>query len=304
MTYLIQPWSVRSVLLVGGLLFATSASAADTLEKIAGSGTIVLGYRESSIPFSYMANNQQPVGYSIDLCTKVVEAVRVQLKRPDVKVQYKMVTSANRMPLLKEGAIDLECGSTTNTLERGREVAFSVTTFVAAARLVAKKSSKVRTLLDLKNKTVVGTAGTTNLKQLTEVNERDSYHMTIVPVKDHAEAFAMVEDDRATAFVLDDILLASLVAGSKKPSDYVLTVQALSVEPYGIMLRRDDPRFKAVVDSTVVGVFQSGEIHTLYKKWFQTPIPSKGINLNVPMGGVLKRVIATPTDSGNPTHYY
>jgi glutamate/aspartate transport system substrate-binding protein len=275
-----------------------------TLRKIKETRTIVIGHRESSIPFSYLDENNRPIGYSIDICAKVVDALRDGLGIPDLAIRYQPVTSKDRIPLVKNGSVDLECGSTTNNLDRQREVAFSVTLFVAANRLVAKKGAGIRTLPNVKNKTVVSTAGTTSLKQVRDFNDSYRYGMTILEGKDHAESFSMVEDGRAAAFSMDDILLASLVANSRNPGDYNLTIQALSVEPYGIMMRRGDPAFKRVVDDAIIRLFRTGEIGRIYAKWFEAPIPPKNVILNVPMSDTLRKVIKNPTDSGNPAVYH
>ena len=286
------------------MLAPTAHAVTGTLKKIKDSGVIVIGHRESSIPFSYLGDNKQPVGYSTELCLAAVDAVKKVLGLEKLRVEYKLVTSATRIPMVKDGSVDLECGSTTNNLDRQKEVAFSVTTFIAANRMVSKKSSGIRILLNLKNRSVVSTTGTTSLQQLREINARDSYNLTILEGRDHAESFAMVEDGRAVAFSMDDILLASLIANSKNPADYVLWGQPLSVEPYGIMMRRDDPELKKVVDDAIIALFRSGEIKKIYAKWFQSSIPSKGINLNVPMSDTLVKVIQKPTDSGNPVSYH
>ncbi|MBI3898672.1 MAG: amino acid ABC transporter substrate-binding protein [Gammaproteobacteria bacterium] len=286
------------------LVLVTAPAFPDTLEKISSSGKIVLGYRESSVPFSYLDANQQPIGYSIDICSRVIDALKAKLQRPALQMEYKLVTSATRIPLVREGAVDLECGSTTNNLDRQKDVAFSVTTFVAANRLLSKKSSRIRMLFDLKGKTVVSTAGTTSLKQLSEFNERYRYGMKILEAKDHAESFAMIASDGAVAFSMDDILLASLVANTSNPTNYTLSIQPLSIEPYGMMLRRDDPDFKKAVDDAIIGLFRSGDIKKIYAKWFTSPIPPKGVNLNVPMSDMLEKVIKNPTDSGNPAFYH
>ncbi len=285
-------------------LAAPSAHAVTgTLKKIKDTGTIVIGNRESSIPFSYFEDDKKPIGYSTDICLRVVDAIRRSLAMPSLRVEYKLVTSATRIPLVKDGSVDLECGSTTNNLDRQKEVAFSVTTFIAANRMVSKKSAGIRILLNLKNKPVVVTTGTTSLKLLKDINAKESYNMTILEGKDHAESFGMIEDGRALAFSMDDILLASLIANSKNPTDYVLWGQPLALEPYGIMMRRDDTELKVAVDDAIVALFKSGEIKKIYRKWFLSPIPPKGINLNVPMSETLERVIKKPTDSGNPTSY-
>ncbi len=283
---------------------AAHAQALDgTLKKIKDSGTITLGVRDSSIPFSYLDDNQKPIGYSIDLCMKIVDAVKAELKTPNLNVVMQPVTSATRIPLMANGTIDLECGSTTNNLERQQQVSYVDTTFVTANRLVSKKSSKISKLDDLKGKTLVSTSGTSNLKQVTQLNGDKNLGINVVTAPDHSNAFQMVETDRAQAFAMDDILLYSLVASSKNPGDYVISSEALSIEPYGIMLRKGDPAFKKVADNAVAAVFKSGEINKIYAKWFQSPIPPKNINLNLPMSDSLKKIIANPTDSGDPGAY-
>jgi len=218
-------------------------------------------------------------------------------------VKYQLVTSANRIPLMANGTIDLECGSTTNNLERQKQVAFTITHFVTANRWVAKRSAKLNKLEDLKGKTIVSTAGTTNIKQITELNGQKNLAMNIISANGHPEAFQMVETGRAVAFVMDDILLYSLAAQSRNPKDYAISAEALSVEPYGIMMRRDDPAFKKVVDNAMVQTYKSGAINGIYDKWFQKPVPPRGINLNVPMSEQFKKVIKNPTDSGDPKDY-
>ena len=289
---------------LGSLLVAGPASAQEgTLKKIKETGAITLGHRDASIPFSYFDDKQQAVGYAMNLCGKIVDAVKAELKMPNLQVKLNPVTSATRIPLMANGTIDLECGSTTNNLERQKQVAFTITHFVTANRFVSKKAANLKTLDDLKGKTIVSTSGTTNIKQITELNGQKNLGLTILPAKDHAESFLMVETGRAVAFFMDDILLYSLVANSKTPSDWVISADALSVEPYGIMLRRDDPSFKKVVDDAMTKVYKSGEINTIYAKWFLHPIPPKGVNLNLPMGASFKKVVAKPTDSGDPKDY-
>jgi glutamate/aspartate transport system substrate-binding protein len=294
-----------AVLLVAAALAAPAwaQELTGTLKKIKDSGTIVLGHRDASIPFSYFDDKQAAMGYAMDLCGKIVEAVKVELKMPNLQVKLNPVTSATRIPLMANGTIDLECGSTTNNLERQKQVAFTITHFVTANRFVSKKGSNIKTLQDLKGKQVVSTSGTTNIKQITELNGQMSLGLNILAAKDHAEAFLMVDTGRAVAFVMDDILLYSLVATSKAPSEWAISEEPLSIEPYGIMLRRDDPAFKKVVDGAMVAVYKSGEIHKIYEKWFLKPIPPKGVNLNVPMGAAFKKVITSPTDSGDPNVY-
>jgi glutamate/aspartate transport system substrate-binding protein len=287
-------------------LLAGPALAQDltgTLKKIKDTGTITLAHRESSVPFSYYDDRQQVVGYAMDLCPRVVDAVKGELKLAKLDVKLNPVTSATRIPLIANGTVDLECGSTTNNLERQKQVWFTITHFVTANRFVSKKASNLKTVDDLRGKTVVSTSGTTNIKQITEIGARKGLNLNILAAKDHAEAFLMVETGRAVAFVMDDILLYSLVAGSKSPQDYVISADALSVEPYGIMLRRDDAAFKKVVDQAMINTYKSGAINAIYDKWFLKPIPPKNINLNVPMSDSFKKVIASPTDSGDPAVY-
>jgi glutamate/aspartate transport system substrate-binding protein len=292
--------------MIGASLITSAVHAQEltgTLKKIKDTGTITLGVRDSSIPFSYLDDKQSYQGYSIDLCMKIVTAVQKQLGLTSLNVKMNPVTSATRIPLMANGTVDLECGSTTNNLERQKQVAFAPTTFVTANRLLAKKASNINTLDDMKGKSLVSTSGTSNLKQVTALNGERNLGMNIMAAKDHAEAFLMVETGRAVAFAMDDILLASLAASSKSPNDYAITKEALSVEPYGIMLRREDPQFKMAVDTAIENVMKSGEINKIYAKWFMSPIPPKNINLNVPMSDQLKMVIAKPTDSGDPAAY-
>jgi len=297
------PVRLALALLASATLAAPALAQDGTLKKIKDSGTITIGHRDASIPFSYYDDKQQPVGYAMDLCHRIVDAVRANLKMPKIDIKYQLITSANRIPLMANGTIDLECGSTTNNLERQKQVWFTITHFVTANRYMAKKSANLRSLEDLKGKTVVSTAGTTNIKQITELNAQRNLGLSILSANGHPEAFLMVETGRAAAFVMDDILLYSLVATSKAPGDYAISADALSVEPYGIMVRRDDVAFKKVVDAAMVNTYKSGAINGIYNKWFLSPVPPKGINLNVPMGAAFKKVVANPTDSGDPAAY-
>jgi glutamate/aspartate transport system substrate-binding protein len=298
-----RAFSVLAVLALAMPLSFQATAQEGTLKKVKDSSTITIGHRDASIPFSYYDDKQQPVGYSIDLCNRIVDAVKNELKLPKIDVKYQLVTSANRIPLMANGTIDLECGSTTNNLDRQKQVWFTITHFVTANRFVAKKTAKANTLEDLKGKTVVSTAGTTNIKQVTELNGEKKLGMNIISANGHAEAFQMVETGRAVAFVMDDILLYSLVAQARNPGDYVVSKDALSVEPYGIMLRKDDAAFKKVVDAAMTNLYKSGQINAIYQKWFQKPVPPKNINLNLPMSDQFKKVVSNPTDSGDPNAY-
>src|SRR5258708_17221571 len=234
---LLAGFAVAAVALLAGF---EAAAQEGTLKKIRDSGSITIGHRDASIPFSYYDDRQQPVGYAVDLCMRIVDAVKSELKMPNLKVNYQLVTSANRIPLMANGTIDLECGSTTNNIERQKQVWFTNTHFVTANRWVAKKSAKLNTLADLKGKTIVSTAGTTNIKQMTELNTQKSLGMNIISANGHPQAFQMVETARSSAFAMDDILLYSLTAQARNPADYAISKEATSVEPYGIMIRKDD----------------------------------------------------------------
>ena len=257
---------------------AVAQELTGTLKNIKETGAITLGFRNSSIPFSYLDDNQKPIGYAMDICYKIVDAVKKELKLDKLEVKLNPVTSSTRIPLLANGTIDLECGSTTNNTERQKQVAYTNTHFLTASRYVSKKSSKINSIDDLKGKPVVSTSGTTNIKQLTEANAARSLNINIIPAKDHAEAFLMVETDRAVAFVMDDILLASLVAGSKAPGDYVISKDAFSKpEPYGIMLRKDDPAFKKVVDAATAALYKGGEAPEDLRQVVHPEDPAEGI---------------------------
>ena len=283
---------------------AGSEELTGTLKNIKETGAITLGYRESSIPFSYLDDSQKPTGYAMDICYKIVDAVKKELKLDKLEVKLNPVSSSARIPLMANGTIDLECGSTTNNTDRLKQVAFTNTHFLTATRFVSKKSSKLNSIDDLKGKPVASTSGTTNIKQLTEANAARNLGINIIPAKEHAESFLLVETDRAVAAVLDDILLASFVAGSKDPDAYVISTDAFSKpEPYGIMLRKDDPAFKKVVDDATAALYSGGEGQKIYDKWFTRKIPPKGLNLNTPIGAELKNEFAKPSDSPDPDSY-
>ncbi|MDR3522774.1 MAG: amino acid ABC transporter substrate-binding protein [Acetobacteraceae bacterium] len=274
-----------------------------TLQKIKDTGTITLGYRESSAPFSYLDDNQKPVGYAMDICTRIVDAVKKELSLPALKVELTPVTSATRIPLMANGTIDLECGSTTNNVDREKQVSFTNTHFLTASIFVGKKSANLHKIDDLKGKIVASTAGSTNIGQLDKVNADRKLGITVVPVKDHAEGILMVETGRAAAFVMDDVIIAGLVASAKNPAMFALGDEAFSKpEPYGIMLRKDDPSFKALVDKTTAAFFKT-EGPAVYAKWFTQPIPPKGINMNLPLSPAMAKAMKTPSDNPDPASY-
>ena len=276
---------------------ANAEELAGTLKKVKETGVITIGYRDSSIPFSYLDDNQKPIGYAMDICYAIVDAVKKELKLDTLAIELVPVSSSTRIPLLANGTIDLECGSTTNNPERQRQIAFSNTHFLTATRFISKKANKLNSIEDLKGKPVVATSGTSNIKQLIETNAARHLGINVIHAKDHAEAFLMVENDRAVAFVMDDILLAAFAVGSKDPEAYVISPDAFSKpEPCGIMLRRDDPSFKKVVDDATAALYQSTEGPKLYDKWFIERIPPKGLNLNFPENDAIRALFKSPND--------
>ena len=282
-------------------VFALSAQAQDltgTLKKIKDTGAITIGHRESSIPFSYLDDKQQPIGYAMDLCMKAVDAVKAELKMPNLKVNLQPVTSSNRIPLLQNGTIDMECGSTTNSVDRQKQVAFGPTYFVINVTAAVKKNSGIKSLAELNGKTVSTTSGTTSVPLLKKYDKTANVEIKEIYGKDHAESFLLLAQDRTSAFVMDDILLAGQIANSGNPGDYVILAESLRQEPYGMMLRKDDPQFKALVDKAVGAVYKSGEINQIYAKWFTSPIPPKGVNMNFPQTAPIKEAFANPNDKG------
>ncbi len=269
-----------------------------TLKKIKGTGAITIGYRESSIPFSYLDNRAQPIGYAMDLCMKIVDAVRLQLTMPDLTVRMQPVTSSNRIPLLKNGTIDLECGSTTNSRVRQQQVAFGPTYFLINVTAAVKKTSHIDTIAALDGRTVSTTSGTTSVPLLRAHQRGRDVRVKEIYGKDHAEAFLLMAEDRAAAFVMDDILLAGQIANAKRPDLYRILPESLRQEPYSMMLRKDDPQFKVLVDKAVGDVMRSGEIIGIYEKWFTKPIPPRNLNLHFPMSVPLRDAFHHPNDNG------
>ena len=276
---------------------AVSASPADslaavehsaTLKRVRDTATITIGVREASVPFSFIDSQKQPQGYSVDLCLKVADAVKNELKLPRLDVRFVAVTSTNRIAMVKDGKVDLECGSTTNTRERQKDVAFAYTTFVAGIRMLAKKSSNINGIDDLRGKTIVVTRGTTSEKMMRRMNEERVLKLTILEAKDHDESFAAVAEGRAVVFPMDDVLLYGLISKAAKPDEFAVVGKYLSVEPYAIMLRKDEPAFERLVDRTLNEMFQSGEIRKVYARWFATK------DLTVPMNQYLREAFAVP----------
>ncbi|WP_010201843.1 glutamate/aspartate ABC transporter substrate-binding protein [Psychrobacter sp. PAMC 21119] len=280
---------------------ATSETMNGTLQKIKDSGTIVVGYRDSSIPFSYVADDpNQPMGYAHDLEMKVVEGIKEKLNMPDLEVRYNLITSQTRIPLVQNGTVDFECGSTTNNVERQEQVAFSNGFFEIGTRLLTKADSGINDFEDLKGKRLVTTAGTTSERYIRQYNDEKKMDTDIISAKDHGEGFLMLESGRADAFMMDDVLLAGEKAKAKNPDEWVIVGTPQSFEIYGCMMRKDDPEFKTVVNDALNKTFSSGEINSIYDKWFLNPIPPKNVNLNFEMSDNLKALIANPHDSDQP----
>ncbi len=267
-----------------------------TLKKIKDTGVITLGHRESSIPFSYYDDKQQVIGYSQEMMLKAVDAIKAELKLATLDIKLMPVTSANRITLVQNGAVDLECGSTTNNTERQKQVSFSNSIFIIGTRLMTKPNSGINDFPDLAGKNVVTTAGTTSERLLRKMNEDKQMKMNVISAKDHGEAFLTLETGRAVAFMMDDALLYGETAKAKRPADWVVVGTPQSFEAYGCMLRKDDPAFKKVVDGALAKVMTSGEAEKIYARWFLQPIPPKGLNLNFPLSTAMRNLYKAPND--------
>ncbi|MFZ6639434.1 amino acid ABC transporter substrate-binding protein [Undibacterium sp. TC4M20W] len=271
------------------------AQAGDTIGKIRKTQTLVIGIRETA-PFSYTDENKQPLGYSVDLCLKVAEAIKKELKMPAMKIQFYSVDSTTRFSALLEDKIDLECGSTTNNAERRKKVAFTIPHFFSSVRALVKADSGIKNWPQLRNRTVVTTKSTTTVKLLNDRNDTSSLNIKLVEGNSDQDSFKMVEEGKADAFPMDDVLLYSLRAESKAPASFAIVGDPLSIEPYSIMMRKDDPGFKKIVDSEMLRLIHDNEIYRIYEKWFTKPIPPKNINMNMSMGFLLRDSLRFPTD--------
>ena len=289
----------RSVLLAAAALACTitlPGYAADTLGTVAANNKITFAYRDSSVPFSYLAGADKPVGFGVDISNAVLAAVKKELGKNDIQVGWQSVTSANRIPLLVNGTIDLECGSTTNNSARGKEVSFATNYFYTGTRLMVKKSSGIQNWAELKGKKVAITTGTTNMQVVRRYNDEKSLNLEIIGTKDHADAAMLVESGRADAFAMDDILLFGLKANAKDPGALDVVGESLQVEPYACMVRKDDPKFKAMVDGVINGMMKTGEFTKLYDKWFMQPIAPRNQAIGLPMSQELKDNLTALSD--------
>ncbi|PHM37983.1 amino acid ABC transporter, periplasmic amino acid-binding protein PEB1 [Xenorhabdus mauleonii] len=291
---------MRKLMLTMMLLSAVGAAHAEeltgTLKKAKDNGVIVVGHRESSVPFSYYDNQQNVVGYSQDYSNLIVDAVKKKLDMPNLQVKLIPITSQNRIPLLQNGTFDFECGSTTNNLERQKQAAFSNTIFSVGTRLLTNKDSGIKGFDDLAGKNVVVTSGTTSEVLLNKLNDEKNMKMRIISAKDHGDSFRTLESGRAVAFMMDDALLAGERAKAKKPDQWIIVGKPQSQEAYGCMLRKDDPQFKKLIDDTIVKVQTSGEAEKMFDRWFKEPIPPKNLNLNFSMSDEMKALFKSPND--------
>lgn len=286
------------VLAAAIVLPAHAQSPEGTLGKIKETGEVRLGHRDVSVPFSYLDDSQKPVGFALDLCARIVDAVKTELKLPSIQTKLQPIQLSSQIPLIQNGTIDIVCGPATNTLERQKVVAFSNTIFVSSIRAVVQKDAPVKSFEELNGKPVSLTAGSTSIGLLAARAQEKKFQTINTLSPDHAGSFLGLTTGRTQAFVMDDILLAGLIANSPNPSDWRIIDDSLRTEPYGLIVRKDDPQFKALVDRTLVDLMKSGEFQNLYAKWFTSPIPPKNINLNFPMTEPLKEVIANPNDKG------
>ena len=287
----------RQALILVLAAFSLPVFAAGTLDKVAKSGTIVLGHRDASAPLSYVDDNsQKPMGYMLDICLKIADAVKREIKRPDLVVKHELVGSSTRIKALVDGKIDLECGSSTSTQDRLKDVSFTIPTYLDLGRVLVRKDAGINTIYDLSGKTIVTTRGTSYEKMVTDLNTQRSLHAKIVLAKDHEEAFDLLEQGKADAFAMKEVILAGLKAGSKKPDNYILAREVLEIQPTSIILRKDDPAFKKIVDNEILRLIQSGEINAIYRKWFESPIPPQQVNLKLPMSYLLRDSFKSPTD--------
>jgi glutamate/aspartate transport system substrate-binding protein len=281
-------------------LFASQAAlaqaAGDTLQKIKETGSITLGYRESSVPFSFLDGQQKPVGISMDLCNAIVDKVKQQLNLPKLEVKQIAVNSSNRIPLVVNGTVDVECGGTANNAARQKQVSFSVATFVSQPMWLARADAKVSKPTDLKGKTIVVTQGSNAVAFARKFNDEQKMELTVIQAKDHGESMLTLDSGRAAAWLEDDILLAGEKANSRNGAAFVLVPSGLDIIYYGLMLKKDDAPFKALVDGVIAGLMKSGEFDKLYKKWYESPIPPRNVNLAFAMSDKLKERIKTPSD--------
>ena len=291
--------SILVAALFAAVGFAAAASAQEltgTLKKIKDTGKVVMGTRDSSAPLAYTLGGGQYTGYHVELCEKIIDTIKKQINAPAVKTEYTLVTSQNRIPLVENGTVDIECGSTTNNAARQKQVAFGLTTYVTEVRMAVRANSGLTSINQLNGKNVATTTGTTSVQTLRKHERATGIDFKEIYGKDHADSFLLLESGRADAFVMDDNILAGNIGNSKNPKDFVIAGEVLSVEPIAVMFRKDDPAFKKAVDDAIRGMMKGGELEKLYARWFLSPTPPRNVNYNLPMGALLKTLIASPND--------
>jgi glutamate/aspartate transport system substrate-binding protein len=295
-----KEFRMKKTLLAAAALFAVAgaahAQANDTLAKIKSSGKVVIGTRDSSAPLAYTTGDGKYTDYHVEVCNRIADAIKNELKMPSLATEYTLVTSQNRIPLVTNGTVDLECGSTTNNKTRQQQVAFAPTTYVTNVRIAVKASSGINSIADLKGKKVATTTGTTSVQLLRKHERANGVNFDEVFGKDHADSFLLLDSGRADAFVMDDNILAGNIVNAKNPAEFKIVGETLSEEPIAIMYRKDDPNFKKVVDGAVTAMMKSGELEKLYNKWFVSPIPPRNVSVNMAMTPSLKNAIANPND--------
>ena len=276
--------------------YAMAQAPESTLKQIAETGVIKIGYSAEDVPFSYKLPDGTVTGYSTDLCIRVADLLKEKLGLAALAIEYVERTPRNRVGMLRDGQFDIECVASTNNAERRKSVGFTFNHFVTGSQFVSLKKSNLATISDLAGHTVAATYGTTNIGQLNTINRERGLHIAVTPAETHKDAFKLVTEGRASAFVMDGILLSAMVAGSANPEDYVLSSDALGwPEPYGLMVRRDDTAFRDAVNDALSRIYGSGEIQTIYDKWFTQPIPPNGINMRLPISAELREAFANPT---------
>ena len=290
---------MKKTLLAVAALFAVAAAHAqttDTLAKIKSGGKVVIGTRDSSAPLAYTTGDGKYTGYHVEVCNRIVDAIKNELKMPNLVTEYTLVTSQNRIPLVTNGTVDLECGSTTNNKTRQQQVAFAPTTYVTNVRIAVKANSGINSIADLKGKKVATTTGTTSVQLLRKHERANGVNFDEVFGKDHADSFLLLDSGRADAFVMDDNILAGNIVNAKNPAEFKIVGETISEEPIAIMYRKDDPAFKKVVDNAVTTLARNGDLEKLYNKWFMSPIPPRNVSVNMAMTASLKDALAHPND--------
>ena len=290
--------SIPTLVAMAAVVSATTmqAHAGGVLDRIRSTGKITIGHRESSVPFSYFDAQKKPVGYAVDICLRLADAVRRKMELKVLATEYLMVTPSNRIAMVAEGKADLECGSTTNNAERRKTVAFTVPHYITGARYLVRADSRIEELTQFEGRRLVSTKGTTPLKAISQANRERLLRIDILEAPDHGRAVEMVEKGEADGFAMDDVLLYGLAAGRPDPSKFIVVGKFLTIEPLAIMLSKDDAEFKRIVDDEMKRMIRERELHAIYERWFMKPIPPKGTALNLPMNYLLKDFWKYPTD--------